>query len=196
MIPEILKAVMNEAVALLQSGARGAEFTGTVILDTDFRAGKLESYAMPLLLIDVIDAPDAGQCPGGWTKVDWVFGLNSYNYQPDPMGDDQTEYSTSLQGIIDDIRQHFSDGLWLIPSRGNDTSIPMSMQDVQDNYGFVFTLSGLTRANNLEQDGLILGWRIMFDSLAFDTETDKDTDAGPLAGIDPDNYPAGWEPNV
>lgn len=167
MIGDILNAVLNECKALLQT----VDIAGTIILETDYKSDKLVTYSMPLLILDMIDAPEASQYLGGVTRMDWVFGMNSYNLQPDSYIDDVTPWSGSLLDIIDRIRAHFSLGFWLVAGR-TDQSLPMAMADIEMAYGFKFTLSGLTRANNLDQDGLVMGWRIMFDSIAIDDATD------------------------
>jgi hypothetical protein len=155
MINEILQAVIDECNALfLNTG-------GTVIFKTDFKSDSLVTYTMPLLIVDVVDAPDSGQQIGGLTRVDWMFAMNSYNYMPNSQIIDDKGYSTSLLKPIDTIRQHFSNGVWLTSG----------MTDILNNYGFKFALSGITGADALEQDGIILGYKIMFDSLAFDSDT-------------------------
>lgn len=190
MIGDIMKAVLNEAKAFLQTSTfQGNPFAGTVILETNYKSDKLLSYAMPLLLIDMMDAPEESQYPGGVTRVDWVFGFNSYNLEPDGYVDDDSTFSADLLDIVDAIRQHFSLRFWTVPSRGMDTTIPMAMDDICAAYGFKFTLSGLTRANKLEQDGLIMGWRIMFDSIAIDDSTDWTMPAGPLTTVNQVGYP-------
>jgi hypothetical protein len=182
MTDEILKAVLDEALAFLQQTSDGI-FPGTLILETDYKSAQLESYSMPLLIIDMVDAPDESQYPGGTTRVDWVFGFNSYTYAPDSYVDDASPYSTSLMKIIDSIRRHFSLRFWILPAR-TDPNNPMTMPDIEENYGFVFTLSGLVRAKQLDQDGLIMGWRIMFDSVAIDEETNWTLDnQGPLEHV-------------
>ena len=155
MIGAILNAVIVECRELLKDSG------GTVILKTDYRATKLTTYSMPLLLLDLVEAPDSGQYPGGVTRVEWMFALNSYNYEPDSYTDDTSGYSTSLLDVIDTIRQHFSLGIWLT----------QGMTDILNNYCFKFTLSGIVPADALDQDGLIMGYRIVFDSIAIDTDT-------------------------
>lgn len=182
MINDILKAVLDEALTFLQKANDGI-FPGTLILETDYKSEQLESYAMPLLIIDMMDSPDQSQWPGGTTRVDWVFGFNSYQYAPDSFVDDSTGYSTDLMQIIDNIRRHFSERFWLLPAR-TDPALPMTMPDIEANYGFKFTLSGVVRARQLDQDGLVMGWRIMFDSVAIDEETNWTRDnQGPLAHV-------------
>ena len=155
MIGDILNAVMQECKALL------ADQAGTVILKTDYKASNLPSYAMPLLLVDLYDATDSVQYPGGLTRVDWNFAFNSYHNAPDPKVDDDSGYSIGLLDVIDSIRQHFSIGAWLTHG----------MTNILNNYAFRFTLSGISPADALEQEGLIMGYKIIFDSAAVDTGT-------------------------
>lgn len=189
MTGEILKAVAEEAKALFQqSDTSGAP--GTVILETDFNKAKMDNYSMPLLLLDMIDAPEMSQYPGGLKRADWRFGMNTYNYQPDPYLDDETNYSANLQNIIDAVTDHFAARIWLRTARDvNNPDDPLTMADIEDQYGFRFTLSGLQRATNLNMDGLILGWRVTFDSVAVDDSTKNLIDGGALQGMTPTGYP-------
>lgn len=159
MIGEILNAVMQEAKALL------LEEKGTVILKTDFRADNLPSYDMPLLLVDLLDAPDSEELIGGATRVDWNFAFNSYGRMPDMTIDDDSGYSRDLLNVIDKIRTHFTRKQWL------NTSVHPTMDDILNTYCFKWTLSGIVNADALEADGLIMGYRIVFDSVALDTGT-------------------------
>ena len=155
MIGRILQAVIDECKALPIDGV------GTIILKTDYRSSNLESYAMPLLLLDLMEAPESGQYIGALTRMDYIFALNSYNYEPNSGCDPDGGYSTSLLNIIDTIRRHFSYGVW----------ITSEMTDILNSYGFRFTLGGLTPADPLEADGLIMGYKVVFDSISFDVET-------------------------
>jgi len=178
MIGDILNAVMQECKALL------VDEGGTIMLKTDYKTSNLPSYTMPLLLVDLLDAPDSLQYPGGLTRVDWNFAMNSYNYAPDPKADDPTGYSMQLLDIIDKIRSHFSKGIWL------NTTSP-TMIDILNNYCFKFTLSGITSADALDQDGLIMGYKIIFDSVGVDDGTSSEVDStAPLETVDQiDNPP-------
>jgi hypothetical protein len=155
MIDEILDGVIKESRELLK------DIGGTVILKTNYKSTNLPSYSMPLLLLDLVDGGDTGQYAGGTTHTDWLFAFNSYNYEPDSYTDDATGYSTGLLKVIDDIRQHFSKGNWLT----------QGMIDVLNNYCFKYTLSGILPADAIDQDGLVMGYRIVFDSIAIDNST-------------------------
>jgi hypothetical protein len=156
MIGEILDAVLKECRALFDG--TGA----TVILKTDFDSSNLLGYGMPLLLLDMPDGIDTGMYPGGVTHVDWQFAFNSYNYEPDAYVDDKSKYSTSLLNFIDEIRRHFSFEVWKTAD----------MNAIRDQYGFRYTLSGITPADALiDGNGLIMGYKIVFDSIAIDTTT-------------------------
>lgn len=158
MTPEIHQAVIDECIKLLTDGK------GTVVLKTDFRSANLSTYTMPLLLLEILPGEDSRQLLGGVTMMEWGFAMNSYVYSPDAHGGDVTGFATGLKQIIDDIRKHFSLRTWLT------TGMPA----IEAAYGFRFTLSGLTHADALEaQDGLINGYRIMFDSVAIDDSTDS-----------------------
>lgn len=155
MIGEILDAVIKECTALLEG--TGA----TVILKTDFKSNSIATYGMPLLLLDIPDGTDTGMWHGGATHADWLFALNSYNYEPDAYGDDKSGYSTGLLDVIDEIRRHFSFEVW-------ETQ---DMIDVCIKYGFRYSLSGILPADALEGDGLVMGYKIVFDSIAIDLTT-------------------------
>jgi hypothetical protein len=155
MIGEILDAVIKECRALLDgSGA-------TVILKTDFKTNNLATYGQPLLLLDIPDGVESGMYHGGVTHADWLFCLNSYNYEPDAYADDTSGYSTGLLDIIDEIRRHFSFEVWLSPE----------MTTVRQKYGFRFTLSGISPGDALQADGLVMGYKLIFDSIAIDLAT-------------------------
>jgi hypothetical protein len=155
MIGEILDAVLKECRAF--TTGRGA----TVILKTDFKAANLATYGMPLLLLDVPDGVETGMYHGGVTHADWFFAFNSYNYEPDAYADDTSGYSTGLLDIIDEIRRHFSFEVWLTAG----------MNDIRTKYGFRYSLTGIMPADALEGDGLVIGYKIGFDSLSIDMET-------------------------
>lgn len=165
MIGEILDAVRQECLAFLKDNADPSGGVGTVLVETDFKAAKLQTYSMPLVLLDMVDGHETSKWVGGATRVDWLFGFNSYHYMPDETVDDDSGYSPGLLDIIDKIRVHFSAGmelqLWLTPG----------MTDIFNNYGFQFTLLGVTRAKALNADGLKMGWRLGLDSIAIDTAT-------------------------
>lgn len=160
MIGEILNAVLQECVALMKSQG---DNTGTVIFKTDFTSQNIASYKMPLMILDLLDAPDTRQLPGGVTMAEWMFAFNCYNYEPDPAGNSVSGYQPGLINILDTFRTHFSIGSWLT----------QGMTDIFNTYGFKFTISGIQPADALDQDGLVLGYRIVFDSVAVDETTSQ-----------------------
>jgi hypothetical protein len=176
MIDEILDAVLNECKALL------TDTGGTVLFKTNYKPANLPNYTMPLILCDLYESEDAKQLLGGASLLDWMFALNSYNYEPDAYVSEETGYSTSLTKVIDDVRRHFSKGDWLTTD----------MTGIVEKYGFKFTLSGILPADALDQDGLVFGKRIVFDSVSIDTDT---------SFVQPSNDPlekveqVGWPPN-
>ena len=156
MINDILNAVMQECRAFLTDKG------GSVILKTDYKASNLPTYTMPLILTDLLDASEAFQYPGGRTQLSWMFALNSYANMLDATIDDNSGNSINLLQVIDDIRRHFSIGNWITEGMGN----------VLNNYCFKFTLSSISPADALNEDGLVMGYKIIFDSVALDTVTD------------------------
>jgi hypothetical protein len=165
MIDDILNAVMAEAKALLSGTG------GTVILKTDFLNTDIGAFSLPLLLIDLTGAPDTYQMLGGASRVDWNFSFNSYHYMTDPMGDDQSGYSRSLLAVIDTIRQHFSKGQWL------NLTVSPTMGDLLNNYCFKYTLSGIEPADGIERDGMKMGYKIVFDCVGIDNNTNDVQDS-------------------
>lgn len=167
MIGQITNAILNEVKELL-SGT-GAQ----VMLKTNFQIKKIPDYNGNLVLLDIDAAPDSVQYPGGLTRMDWNWGFSSYNWEPDAYVDDETDYSTSLLNFIDTIRQHFSKSLpGALPISGDTNMwLTQAMSDIFNIYGFFFTFSGLTNADALDAEGLIMGFRIGFQSTAFDSVT-------------------------
>jgi hypothetical protein len=102
MLGEILKAILDEGKALLAgSGAQ-------LMLRTNFLIKETPDTTGNFVLLSVDDASTSGQYPGGLTQMDWRWYFGSYNYEPDAMVDDPSNYSTSLLNFIDTIRRHFS----------------------------------------------------------------------------------------
>ena len=159
MIADILNAVTQECKQFLSASG------GTIILKTDYSPKKIEGYTMPLLIIEMLPASEAYQYSGGVSRVDWMFKLNSYNYMPDGMIDDDSGYSRDLLQVIDDIRVHFSVGNWV------NTTITPTMSDVLSDYCFKFTLSNVQNADPLDGEGLNMGYGIVFDSCGVDVST-------------------------
>jgi hypothetical protein len=54
--------------------------------------------------------------------------------------------------------------------------LTQAMADIFNTYGFQFTLTGITNADALDQDGLIMGFKIGFDSTSFDQVTQFNED--------------------
>ncbi len=63
--------------------------------------------------------------------------------------------------------------------------LTQAMVTIFNNYGFQFTLTGITAADALDQDGLIMGFKIGFDSTAFDQVTQFNEDDVILTTINP-----------
>lgn len=210
MIGPILNAVLKECRALLAGDG------STVMLRTNFLKKGTPDNPGNFLLLDFGDAPDSVQYPGGLTRMDWRWGLNAYNYEPDAYVDDETDYSADLLNYIDKVRVHFELGPLgngiilpagqLIPGKiykayngeviyNNATYVSgqpftclpgittytslggyalgtswltQAMADVFFTYGFQFTMTGVLNADPVDEQGLIMGFKIQFDSTAFD----------------------------
>ncbi len=171
MLGEITQAILQEVKTLLQG--TGA----TVILKTQFQNKKLPDYNGNLVMMDIEAAPDSVQYPGGLTRMDWKWGFGSYNWELDAYVDDDTDYSTGLLDFIDKIRVHFTANFGNLVNPGTKPYIEgtgwltQAMGDVFNIYGFQLTLTGLTTADALDQDGLVMGFKIGADSTAFDSST-------------------------
>lgn len=162
MIGEIIQAIINECKSL-NEGKKG-----TFMLKTDFNVSELASYEMPLLIFELVDAPESGQFLGGGSFLNWIFALNSYNYQPNASAEDDGGYSSALLNVVDDVRRYFSKANWATDE----------MKAAVINYGLKLTLSGIAPADALpKEDGLVLGYKIVFDSMAIDIETNSIVDS-------------------
>lgn len=161
MIPSIAQSIIDECKAFIQEDP---DFLGaTVIFHTDFDFNNVPSYTMPLIIIEVNDAPESGQFIGGVQHIDWIINLNVYNFEPSPTEDD-SNFSTGLLIVMDKIRNHFL----------NEMPLAQSFIDMIDNYGFNYVLSGIQEAPELEKDNvLLMGKRIGFDSIGIDTDTNQ-----------------------
>lgn len=160
MIDAILDALVKEAQAFVNSIADGNLGTGQVMLMTNLKNEEMATYGMPLIILGVPDAPETSLYIGGMKRADWNAFFASYHYMPDPANDDVTGYSAGLQIIIDLITDHFAAGLV------NDLWITQGMRDLFNNYCYEMTLEGITHADDLGADGMLMGWRTNFGSLA------------------------------
>lgn len=214
MLGEILQSILQETKTLL-SGT-GA----TVLFKTNFVNKKMPDNNGNFVLLEIDNAPDTIQFPGGLTRCDWNWSFGSYNFEPNAYVDDDTPFSTSLLNFIDQIRQHFSLGAFgkgvvystgtlqpgiiyqvtngtivyngVLIANGNlftclvgittfttpnngyavGTSwLTQGMVDIFNDYGFQFTLSGINAADAIDTDGLVVGFKIAFQSTAFDIVT-------------------------
>jgi hypothetical protein len=157
---DIITAIQMEAQALCSDAG---EFIGQVILKTDFENSEHMTYSMPLVMLDIIDGPESCQFCGGAKRVDWNFGFDVYNYLPNAYGDDVSGYSSSLMDVKTKLTNHFCLRAWLTEG----------MTNLENNYAFRLTWRGDHKATAIRyQDGLLKGWRVMFDSVAVDDGTD------------------------
>lgn len=227
----ILNAVMDEIQALLEG-------TGAMLmLKTNFKPGNLPDNTGNFVLLGFDEAEDTFQYPGGLTRVDWHWSLNSYNYEPDAYHDDPTIYSAGLLNFIDKVRRHFSLGalgngavsatgelrpgliykvaFGSILYNGNTYNaneyfmaiagvltftttnggyvmgtswLTQGMVTIFNDYGFQFTLGGILNADPVDQDGIIMGFKIVFESTALDNDT-LFTGEAPLVQVNQVNNP-------
>lgn len=165
MIDDILKAICAETVAFCASIADDNIGTPQVMLVTDFKEESMTSYSMPLVLIYCTDDFDLSQWIGGAKRVGWGFCFGSYHYAPDANLDDTTGYPPSLLIVIDKITDHFSAGLV------NALWLTQGMTDIFNEYCFQTCLAGMQRADPLNRDGLIMGWKTIFETISIGPAT-------------------------
>jgi len=145
---------------------------GIIILDTEIKDD--ETYDLPLCIIEINDAPDSVRLPGnGLTQIDFDFTLRIYAYEPNAYIEQDGGYSASLLEIVDKIRNYFELECWQTPE----------MQMLLSKYGFRLTFSGITKAEPLSQnEKLIMGYRIGFNTIAFDQGTNSSFDENVTVG--------------
>lgn len=161
MIGEIVSALLAECKALF------VDTPATVVLRTQFKFDNVDSYSMPFLLLDVIPGGDDVAMIGGATMMYWNFAFNTYSHEPNSSVNDDTGQSENLLNFIDKIRRHFQIGKWLTPN----------MVGIENDYGFKLTFGGMHNADPIEQDGVIMGFKSLFESAAIDTLTDQVQDS-------------------
>lgn len=160
MIDDILDALVKEAQAYVNSIADDNLGTGQVMLATNYKSEELVTYGMPLVILAVPDGSDTSLYPGGLKRADWNANFASYHYMPDPTNDDPSGYAPGLMKIVDLITDHFAAGLL------QNLWLTQGMRDLFSVYGYQMTLEGIGTADPLGADGLILGWKTNFGSLA------------------------------
>lgn len=139
---------------------------GTVLLDTELQGDITASF--PLCILEISEAPESARLPGnGFTRMDWSFGIRIYAFEPNAYNSDDGGYSASLMQIVDDVRVHFSNEVWLV----------QEMKDLTTNYAFRLTYGGTVKAESLEiAEKVALGYKHTFESIAIDSNTRNDTD--------------------
>jgi hypothetical protein len=122
---------------------------------------KMPSYSMPLFLLDIPDAPESGQMPGGNTKMEWNFTIDIYDYYFNEDQSEITNYSDKLLIIHDKVRRHFSKGDWKT----------RQMKEAIIKYSLSLTFEGVTGAPSLEGQDLTKGYSLKLSSVGIDKET-------------------------
>jgi hypothetical protein len=156
MTGEILQAILDEIKAMIDGQG------GTILLKTNYKPKDLPSYTMPLYLIHLVGAPESYEYPGGLTRQEWQWALNSYNYVPNEAVDDDKAYSTDLLNVVDQTRRHFANYAQFITP---------GMKTILDNYGLRMTYMGITDADVIDESGLEMGYKIDYDCVSFDSDT-------------------------
>ena len=166
MIELISQAIIDEVNAYKAADTTGMYLGATVMIDTDFNIHNVPSYTLPLIILEIDDAPNSVQLVGGATQMEWNWYLTIYAFEPDPYA--ASSYGTGLLQIIDDLRQHFNGVNFLA----------QSFIDIQNNFSFTFVLNGVIKAQEIEKDNkIVIGRKIQFESVAFDSKTQPVTDS-------------------
>jgi hypothetical protein len=139
---------------------------GSYVLDTNL-ANDI-SFALPLIVIEIKQAPDSARLPGnGITRIDYDIVFRVYNFEPGAYNDEDGGYSASLMDFIDATRQYLCNEVW----QTNE------MKAITDNYGFRMEFQGIQDAEPLEgEETLYLGQKLTFASIAFDQTTNSTYD--------------------
>ena len=138
---------------------------GNAILNTELNNDF--TFTSPLCVLDVRDAGNSGRLIGGVTKYEPDIDFRVYPLEPNAYNSDDGNYSTDLIKIVDLVRQHFSNEIWLTDE----------MKALMTNYGFRMSYMGTSRDESLaSEEGQILGFKHTFSSIAYDFETLGSTD--------------------
>jgi hypothetical protein len=177
MIDQISQGIIDEIKAYVAQDTTNFPTSATVLIDTDFNIQQVPSYILPLIILEIDEAPNSGQLIGGATQAEWNWGLVIYALEPDPYG--QTSYGTGQLKIVDDLQEHFC-GL---------TFLAQTFIDVQANLNFTYAFKGINKAPEIEKNNkIIIGRKINFESVAFDDSTlDTIDSTSELTYIENDN---------
>jgi hypothetical protein len=166
---DIIHAVLEEIKYFLNG-------QGTYILDTQIKEDI--EYEFPLIIFEFGDGGDSARLPGnGITRIDYDIALRIYNFEPNAYSDEDGGYSSSLLNIIDNVRVFFCNENW----QTNE------MKALTDKYGFRMEFQGLNKAEPISaNDNLVMGYRLLFATIAFDQLTNSTYDmtfgSGNIAG--------------
>jgi hypothetical protein len=135
----------------------------TIIWDTQFDITKtIPSYTFPLVIIKLSNATTFNQMIGGAFKMQAIWEVHVYNYEPNADLSDDSGFSVNLYKNIDTIKNHFSLKNW----------ISQKFIGITTNYGFKLIMNGMPEAVKLQNEsGMVPGYMIHFESTAFDTGT-------------------------
>lgn len=146
----------------------------TVLLKSNYKKADMPTYAMPLVIVEITPGSDSMQMLGGFTMKCWIIDISFYNHVVNTNGYDTTPYSSDLLSGVDDIRVLFSNfSIFKSPE----------MLSALNVYGMKITYEGDYKAEHLEHpDGLCIGERIRFDTVAWDDRT-LGTGSGVLGAV-------------
>ena len=71
MIELISQAIIDEVNAYKAADTTGMYLGATVMIDTDFNIHNVPSYTLPLIILEIDDAPNSVQLVGGATQMEW-----------------------------------------------------------------------------------------------------------------------------
>ena len=161
-----MKTFLVDLVQALTKELKYQSGMASVVLNTELREDFTAN--LPLCIIEIDGAPESAVLPGNSvTRLDWEFALRVYAFEPNAYVSDDSGTSASLLQIIDDIRVHFS----------NEVFSVQEMIDLRTNYGFRLTFNGITKSEDMNtNEGICMGYRIGFSSIAFDQATNASND--------------------
>jgi hypothetical protein len=159
LLPSLIIALQKECKYLFLTN------NGTVIFDEG-----LEDYSgsLPILIIQIEDSNESARMIGnGVTRQDYEIYFSVYPFEPNSMNSDDGGYSASLTQIIDEVRVHFENEIWLV----------QEMIDLTSNFSFRMEYQGTSKASPLAMEkGLCIGYKHHFSSIAIDNDTTSTTD--------------------
>jgi len=165
MIDDISQAFIEELQTYVNADTTGMYARATVMIDTDFNITNVPTYILPLIILEIDEAPSSRQLIGAPTQMEWNINIVVYVFEPDPYG--AGTYGTGLLAIVDDLRQHFA-GAFLSPK----------MDALVTKYMFNNSFTGIVKAQEIEKNNkVVIGRKIQYESVGIDFKTASTIDS-------------------